>query len=240
MKRFDSNVGAMHSGAINPFIVSAEEMVSLKYKPRLYDIFQTSEDFIYTLEVLERATENDVVELHINSGGGSADALSTLIHAMKKCSAHIVCIFTGSVASAATFPLFYCDEFEIAEDATFLFHEAICGSPAETMSASRDYTEHTYKHLERMLRNTYKHFFTEEEMLQLLSGKQFYLFPEEVCERFVKRNELFEAENEEEAEHQAVPTQQAGAEQQSSQAESSLAPPYAKRSRKKTEAQQEN
>lgn len=239
MKRFDSNVGAMHSGAINPFIVTAEEVAAFKYKPRLYGNFETSEDFIYTIEVLERAGENDVVELHINSGGGSADALSTLIHAMKKCSAHIVCIFTGFVASAATFPLFYCDEFEIAEDATFLFHEAICGSPAETMSASRDYTEHTYKHLERMLRNTYKHFFSEEELQQLLSGKQFYLFPEEVCERFVKRNELFEAENEEE-EHQAVPTQQAEAEQQSSQAESSLAPTYAKRSRKKTEAQQEN
>lgn len=194
MKRLDSNVGAMHAGAINPFIVTAEEMTVFKYKPRLYNNFETSEDFIHTLEVLERATENDVVELHINSGGGSVDALSTLVHAMQKCAAHITCIFTGTVASAATFPLFYCDEVEIADTASFLFHEAICGSSPETMSASRDYTEHMYIYLERILRDTYRHFFTEEEMEQLLSGKQFYLFPDEVIERFQHRGEMLKKE----------------------------------------------
>lgn len=194
MPRLDSNVGATHSGAINPFIVTAEESVSFKYKPRLYNYFETSEDFIHTLEVLERAGANDIVEIHINSGGGSVDAVSTLVHAMQNCEAHIVCIFTGMVASAATFPLFYCDEFEIAEDASFLFHEAICGSPAETMSASRDYTEHVHERLKRVLLRTYRNFFTEEEFKALLNAKQFYMFPEEVMERFKKRNELMQQE----------------------------------------------
>jgi ATP-dependent protease ClpP protease subunit len=189
MQKLDSNIGAFHNHAINPFIVTAEETKIYKYKPRLYNHFETSEDFVHTLEVLEQATQNDIVELHINSGGGSVDALSTLLHAMKKCEAHVKCIFTGQCASAATFPLFYCDEFEIAEDATFLFHEAICGAPAETMSASRDYTEHTYKHLERMLCSTYEYFFTDEELQQLLTGKQFYMFPDEVMQRFNNRNE---------------------------------------------------
>lgn len=193
-KRFDSQVGANHPYAINPFLVSAEEIVLYKYKPRLYGHFETSEDFLNTIEVLERATENDVVEIHINSGGGSADALSTLIHAMKKCAAKISVIFTGTIASAATFPLFYCDEFEIAEDCSFLFHEAICGAPSETMSASRDYTKHTYEALERLLRNTYHGFFTEEEFTELLAGKQFWMFPQEVLERFETRNELLALE----------------------------------------------
>lgn len=193
MKRLDSDVGANHQHAINPFFVSAEEMVLYKYKPRLYGNFETSEDFLNTIEVLERASEDDVVELHINSGGGSADALSTLIHAMKKCAAKIVVIFTGTIASAATFPLFYCDEFEIADDCSFLFHEAICGAPPETMSASRDFTRHTYEALERLLRNTYQGFFSDEEFSELLAGKQFWMFPDEVLERFTIRNERMEA-----------------------------------------------
>ena len=159
--KFDSLVGASHQNQINPFLVSAESRVSMKYKPRLYGEFLSSEDFLYAIEVLEIATEEDEVELHVSSCGGSGSAISTLIHAMKKCRSPIHVVMTGTVASAGTIPMFYADSWECAEDCSFLFHEAVLGTAPETMSANKKYTEHAYQHTERLLRNTYEFFFTE-------------------------------------------------------------------------------
>ena len=187
--KMDSNVGAMHNQAINPFLVSAEEVVSLKYKPRLWGEIVSSEDFLYVIDVLEQATENDFVELHISSPGGSMDAVSTLIHAMQKCQAEIHVVMTGTVASAATLPMFFADSREAGEFTSFLFHEAVIGTPSETMSASKAYTDHVYKFAEHFLREVYTGFFTEEELNDIFNGKQRWMLPDEVVERFAKHQE---------------------------------------------------
>ena len=54
-KQFNRRMGSeVGNGYINPFIVSAEQQVQMKYKCRLYGAYDSSEDFIYTLEVLEK------------------------------------------------------------------------------------------------------------------------------------------------------------------------------------------
>jgi len=182
--KFGSDVGANHQFAVNPFLVSAEERVSLKFKPRLFGPIESTEDFLYTLEVLENATENDEVELHINSGGGDLSAVSTLIHAMQKCVAPIHIVVTGVCASAATFPLFFSDNFEMSDYTSILIHEAIVGQPMETLSAAKSYQAHTNDFVEFVLRDVYKTFFTEEEYQQLFSGKQWWMRPDEFVERY--------------------------------------------------------
>lgn len=193
-KRLDSNVGASHCQQINPFLVSAEEKTSVKYKPRIWGNIETTEDFLYVIEVLEIAKEEDIVELHIDSGGGSLDAGITLIHAMQKCAAPIHVVMSGTCASLATMLMFYADSWEAAEFTSFLFHEAIVGTPSETMSANRAYSEHVYSTCEELLRTVYKGFFTEEEFEDLLNGKQFFMSSQDVVERFQKRIELQEKE----------------------------------------------
>ncbi len=192
IKRLDSNVGAMHPGQINPFLVSAEEQISIKYKPRIWGNIETTEDFLFVIEVLETAKENDIVELHVSSMGGSIDAISTLIHAMQKCEAPIHVVMTGSVCSAGTIPMFFSDSWEAGEYTSFMFHEAILGSPAETMSANKAYTAHIHKFCEKMMRDIYEGFFTEEELCEIFSGKQIWLLPEDVSTRFKIRMELFD------------------------------------------------
>lgn len=196
LKRFGSDVGAMRETAINPFVVSAEQEVVFKYKPRLFGNFETSEDFLYTLECLELAQEHDIVELHLNSCGGSAAALSTLLYAIDKCVGTVRCIYTGNAMSAATFPLFHCDEFELAPDVDFLFHEMIIDTYPTTSSDAAKQMEHTRIANERLIRDNYTGFFSEEEILELLAGDQKRMFAEEVLERFKKMQANTEAQEE--------------------------------------------
>lgn len=195
--KLDSNVGASHTAQINPFLVSAEDQSSVKYKPRIWGNIETTEDFLYTIEVLEIAKEQDIVELHISSYGGCLDAISTLIHAMQKCEAHLHVVMTGTICSAGTLPMFFSDSWEAGEYTSFLFHDAIVGAAPETMSANKAYTSHVQSFYGDMLRSVYKGFFTEEEFSELFNGRQWWMRAPEVEERFKRRIELLESDQDE-------------------------------------------
>ena len=117
---------------------------------------------------------------------------------MRKCAAHLAVVYTGTVASAATMPMFYADELEIADHTSFMFHEPIIGSVPETMSAAKAQREHEEQLLENLMRDVYAGFFTEEEIEErLLKGEQIYMLPEEVMGRWMKRNEFIKQQMEE-------------------------------------------
>ena len=197
IKRLDSRVGATHPLQVNPFLVSSEDQVSTKYKARIWGDIDGTEDFMYIVDVLESAKEQDLVELHINSYGGDVDATMTLIHAMQKCSAEIHVVMTGTVGSCGTLPMFFCDSWEAGEFTSFMFHDFIIGIPAQTASASKAMGEHYFESSKNTIRKIYRGFFTEEELLLLLSGKQYWLTPEDVSTRYKRRMELLEQEEKE-------------------------------------------
>lgn len=190
-RRMGSEVG---NGYINPFVVSAEQQVQTKYKCRLYGQYDSSEDFLYTLEVLEMAEETDIVELHIQGPGGSLDAVITLLHAMDKCRCPVHVIATGSLASAATFPILVADSYELHKFTSFMFHSASFGvAPQKTHDVIEE-ALHNWKQCERIISDMYEGFFTSEELDSMLQGRTFWMDAEEFSERYERRNELLEAE----------------------------------------------
>lgn len=202
MKQHNIKLGSeIGNGWVNPFIVSAEEQVSYKYKCRLYGAYDSSEDFLYTLEVLEQAKEEDLVELHLSGPGGSLDAVITLLHAMDKCACPVHVLATGTVASAATLPILNAHSFEAHPYTSFMFHAASFSVPHQKTQDVWDEVKHTKERCETIMREEYKHFFTEEELDAMMNGKQFWLNAEEFTERYNKRNEIMQAEMMVEAKH---------------------------------------
>lgn len=189
--RMGSEVG---NGYINPFVVSAEQQVQVKYKCRLYGAYDSSEDFLYTLEVLEMAEEHDIVELHVQGPGGSLDAVITLLHAMDKCKCPVHVIATGSLASAATFPILAADSYELHQFTSFMFHSASFGvAPQKTHDVIEE-AIHNWKQCERIIRDMYEGFFTTEELDSMLQGRTFWMDAQEFTERYAERNKILEAE----------------------------------------------
>lgn len=194
-KRYNPRMGSeVGNGYINPFIVSAEQQVQVKYKCRLYGAYDSSEDFLYTLEVLEMAEEHDIVELHVQGPGGSLDAVITLLHAMDKCKCPVHVIATGSLASAATFPILAADSYELHQFTSFMFHSASFGvAPQKTHDVIEE-AIHNWKQCERIIRDMYEGFFTTEELDSMLQGRTFWMDAQEFTERYEERNKLLEAE----------------------------------------------
>ena len=194
-KRYNPRMGSeVGNGYINPFVVSAEQQVQVKYKCRLYGAYDSSEDFLYTLEVLEMAEEHDIVELHVQGPGGSLDAVITLLHAMDKCKCPVHVIATGSLASAATFPILAADSYELHQFTSFMFHSASFGvAPQKTHDVIEE-AIHNWKQCERIIRDMYEGFFTTEELDSMLQGRTFWMDAQEFTERYEERNKILEAE----------------------------------------------
>lgn len=194
LKVVGSDVGVGDEVGQNPFLVTCVERVVRTYRCRLWGPYNSSEDFLHTIEALELAEEDDIVELHISGPGGSLDALITLLHAMDKCKGHVHAVGTGMIASAATFPVICADSYELHPHTSFLLHMTSFGVWPQKSRDTVAEAVFNDKQSEAFIREYYAGMLNEEEMLELLHGKQFYMDAHEFADRYNRRNGLLEAQ----------------------------------------------
>lgn len=154
----------------------------------LYDAIESPRQFTGAVEVLQAAGEGDTVFIHLHTPGGSLDATDTFVQAMRECEARIIVKASGGVHSAGTVILLEADEFSLSENFTSLIHNGACGSGGK-FNEFKAQAKHTEAYMERVMRNTYEGFLTEDEIDALIDGKDFWFFAEEFIERCQKRLE---------------------------------------------------
>lgn len=152
--------------------------------------------FIYAIEALQAASENDVVYINLSTDGGSLDATDTFLMAMQECEAKIVIKASGGVHSAGTVILMHADEFILSENFNALVHNGSVG-PGGKFSDWVSASKHTKEYMETVMRNTYAGFLTETEIDNLLAGHDYWFGPEEFVQRFESRVAYMEEQHEE-------------------------------------------
>ena len=219
-----------------PFAVTHKQHIINEYTAYLFGAIEDSNDFLSVIEVLNAAQQDDIVRINLSSVGGSLLATDTLLFEIKRAQergVEVGVIGSGLIASAGSLILLAGTYFELSEDAMVMLH---CGSLGEsgTLAEFRAASTFGIKYMENTFRKHYRLFLSDEEIEQLINGRDFWLTSEEFVDRFVKRNELLAAEMEQGCEcgQCDVDEQQEEAEQQTEQ--QIVPPPYAKRSRKKT------
>jgi len=189
--RFGSEVG---QGYISPFLTSSQP-IAFGHRLYLKSVLEHPEEMVSFIEILSVFSENDQVEIHVNTPGGAVYSLDSLLHAMRKCEAHIHGICTGEVASAGTWVALNCDSIEVSPDVVFLFHSATYGVGGKQEDV-RQRVEFETKHLRKFIETHYEHFFTSEEIDKIINEKhEWYMDADEFLERYERRNTLREADN---------------------------------------------
>lgn len=172
------------------------------YNIYLFGLIQSAQQFVGAIEVLATAGPEDVVVVHLSTDGGSLDATDTFITAIKETEAHVVAKVSGSCCSAGTLIALVADEFQLSDNASFLFHNGgayVGGKYSDFVSQ----TEHTKKYFERVIRTSYLGFFETEEIDELLKGVDRWMDSDEFVERHEKRNDFFLAQYEQAQAEQA-------------------------------------
>lgn len=176
-----------------PFPTAKGYQVHNDDKIFLYGPIETSFDFADAIEALSRCERDDTVTIYLSSPGGCVSAVDALLHAIKTAQDKGVvvhCTASGLCASAATFVLLECTSFELSDGFHALIHNGSLGDGG-SYNQFRASTTFYLKYMEERLRDVYKHFLTEEELDQVMDGKDIWLSPEDWIERYSQRNEVY-------------------------------------------------
>lgn len=138
---------------------------------------------------LYNATEDDSFAIIINNGGGVVETAVMLVDAINRTPATVNCLISGFAASAATIIALACDNLEIAEHSSFMVHNYSggLGGKGHELKARQQFMD---KALNNAFKSFYAGFLTEEEMQEVIDGKDFWFAPDEVRERWENRKQF--------------------------------------------------
>lgn len=131
---------------------------------------------------LKTASAAEVFTLHINTPGGIIDSAVMLIDAIKSSKAKVVADISGTVASAGTIIALACDDVRVADHTSFMIHNYSGGmvGKGHEMKARQEFVDAS---LNASFRVFYSNFLTEDEMEDVIDGKDMWMGKDEVLAR---------------------------------------------------------
>jgi ATP-dependent protease ClpP protease subunit len=193
MRKLES---VMINGGVNPVEQRAYPISSM-YNFYIYgEIVSDIGSYVDMITVMDTAEENDVINLYINTGGGSLESTISIVHAMIRSKAQIVCHADGQIASAGTLIFFAGSSFVVYPFAHAMFHDGstiIGGKFSENLKAA----EATSALIKKICMELYRPYFTKKEVKDILNGKDMYLTSDELNDRLIAGVEISKKEAEE-------------------------------------------
>jgi len=138
------------------------------------------------IHCLATCSENDAVNLLVNSSGGRTDSIWQIIEAMKGCRGDVSVTVIGAAYSAASMLACMAPECYIADSAEFMLHTAHYGSIG-TVPNVKGQTDFATRQINKLLDQAYKGFLTDKELEELKNGKEYWFDAEEAGKRMTKR-----------------------------------------------------
>ncbi len=185
-------------------IRTTSKPVSMQYDILFDRTISEPSEFHEELYMMRQATEGDLVNLHINSGGGALVTFSSVAHAMKTSDAHFHAILEGDASSAASMLFLVADTQEVADYAEMMIHQAQVGYGSHIQGFKGAADMISIKN-EKIVRDVYENFLTEEEIQTILHGAEIWLDAEGIRERLEKREAIRQQQAIEEAKDTYTP-----------------------------------
>ena len=154
------------------------------YEIYIYDDIGSPSEYIEEIALLGDLESGDDVYIRLATGGGRIDGAIALIHALLYCKAKTIAVADSDVGSAGTLLFFACGEMHIKPFSTMMFHVA-SSMIGGKISESAKQISSTLKLVEKLMRNLYIPYLTDDEVDGLMSGIDLYLDSDEVQERLI-------------------------------------------------------
>lgn len=147
---------------------------------------KNSEEYTSWFETIRGAGEQDVIYIHINSMGGDLFTAIQFMRVFSETKAMVVASAEGACMSAATIPFMCAKHWEISKHSMFMFHNYSWGTMGKG-GEMYDQVAHGRKWSEKLMRDIYSGFLTDEEITSILENKDIWMSGEEVATRLNSR-----------------------------------------------------
>lgn len=151
-------------------------------------------DYVEMITTMDLAEKHDTINMYINSNGGSLETSISIIHAMLRSKATVVCHADGQVASAGTLIFFAGSSFVVYPYAHAMFHDGstiIGGKFSENLKAATA----TSELVKTLCMDLYVPYFSEEEVEAILNGSDYYCDSTELSERVIAGVKIIQEEH---------------------------------------------
>jgi len=152
-----------------------------------HDLYLTGEigsadQYTDWFELIRNAGKTDIINIHINSYGGDLFTSIQLMRCIQESDGIITASVEGACMSAATMVFLQAQTFEVSEHAAFMFHNysGISVGKGGEMYAQVSFEK---KLFDKMMKKVYSGFLSEEEITDILEGKDLWLDGDEVVTR---------------------------------------------------------
>lgn len=144
------------------------------------------------VSAIDDLSEGDVIEFTINSPGGSLDGMVSLVTAIQNTEAQTVARIVGSAHSAASILALNCDTIELSPMATMLVHSVRFGLGASKGYDAASQVKHINEHAEQIFRDSYEYFLEEQEIEQILQGRELWMGFDEINRRLKHKYDILQ------------------------------------------------
>ena len=157
----------------------------------IYGQITSLPDYVDMITILDTASDEDIINIYINSPGGDLDAAISIIHAIMRSRANIITYADGQVASAATLVFLASDAQVVLPYSNFMFHDGSYG----VLQKVNEHLKHavaTSNLLTKLATDLYSPVFNDDEIEDILEGRDHYMDSEEMVERLTAYYEELE------------------------------------------------
>lgn len=146
-------------------------------------------DFI---SLLFNSSENDTINICINSPGGNLSSALAIIEGIKHANAEVTAVIMGECYSAASMIALNCHNVIVLDSANMMIHTASFGTAGNTGNV-KAYTDFTVKEVEKLLVSTYQGFLSKDEIEKIKTGVEIWMSAEEIKKRMDNRIKVLES-----------------------------------------------
>lgn len=147
---------------------------------------ESPEEYIEWFDTIRSASQNDVIKIYINSGGGDLFTAIQFLRVLQDTQASVIVSVEGCCMSAATLPFLCGHQFEVSPHSMFMFHNyssGVVGKGGEMY----DRLQHERSWSEKLFQDVYADFLTEKEIASILDNKDIWMDGDEVIKRLKKK-----------------------------------------------------
>lgn len=140
------------------------------------------DEFLDLINTLKTAEEHDTVFIYLNTPGGQLSTTVQIISAIRQCKGNVVTCIEGEVCSAGTMIFLAGHKYIVNPNCTFMIHNysGWAGGKGNEVSRRVNYME---KYFKKLAHDIYSDFLTEEEIENVLEGRDFWMESDEIIAR---------------------------------------------------------
>lgn len=150
-------------------------------------------------QAIRDTSEGDIIRFNICSPGGRLDGLMSILSAIWKTDATTEAHIDGFADSVASILSLHCDSVYVSPIASMLVHNTVYGIGGKAADI-KAHVDHFNSFSNKLFRDTYKYFLTEDEIEKCIGGYQLYLDADNIGVRLKRKFEMLDKLASEEAE----------------------------------------